>query len=279
MKFYLALLFTILPLFSEAEFRAGAAITDITPKQLPVLVNGGMLSRSVDKINTPLNARSLAMSDGNETVVIVVVDSCMVPRPLCDNAKKIASEKSGIPSDHILISATHTHTAPSCMGCLGTDPDPVYSLFLTKRLTDAILAPLKNLEPARAGFGRIDAGDHTALRRWVRRPDRIDPDPFGNPTVRANMHAANKPENVIGKSGPRRSGPYPDRSSIRQWTPHWIARELLDALFWRPGSQRRLFRALLQRPSGQDQTGTGESPAFRGHPLPRLQRRHLAAGL
>ncbi|MDF1751503.1 MAG: hypothetical protein P1U89_01885 [Verrucomicrobiales bacterium] len=185
-----------------AEFKAASVIVDITPQTFPVLVNGGMLSRSVDTVHTPLSARSLAVSDGNESIVIVVVDSCMVPRPLCDQAKSIASEKAGIPMDHILISATHTHSAPSCLSCLGTEADPVYSPFLVKKLVDAILTPLKNLEPAKVGFGRIDAAEFTALRRWVRRPDRLDLDPFGNPTVRANMHSAKNYDDVIGKSGP-----------------------------------------------------------------------------
>ena len=126
----------------------------------------------------------------------------MMPRPLLDEAKKIASEKTGIPVDHILISATHTHSAPSCMGALGTDADPAYVVFLTKRLVDAVIAPLKNLEPARIGYGKIDASDFTALRRWVIRPSHVREDPFGNMTVRATMHAGREWEKVTGETGP-----------------------------------------------------------------------------
>lgn len=187
---------------AHAEFLAGAAITDVTPKELPVLVNGGMTSRSVDKIKTPVNARSLAFSDGKEKIVIVVVDSCMMTRDLIDNAKAIAAEKAGIPRDRILVSATHTHTAPSSMGCLGTDADPVYSVYLTKKLVEAILAPLANLQPARVGWGEVDAADYTALRRWVIHPSHMREDPFGNLTVRANMHAATNWDHVTGPSGP-----------------------------------------------------------------------------
>ncbi len=186
----------------RAEFLAGAAITDVTPKQLPVLVNGGMTSRSVDKIKTPVSARSLAFSDGKEKLVLVVVDSCMLSRDLLDQAKAIAAEKAGIPREHLLISATHTHTAPASMGCLGTDLDPVYSVYLTKKLVEAILAPLQNLQPARIGWGEIDAGDSTALRRWVIHPKFLREDPFGNRTVRANMHAATNRDHVTGPSGP-----------------------------------------------------------------------------
>ncbi|MCB1203957.1 MAG: hypothetical protein KDN18_06835 [Verrucomicrobiae bacterium] len=187
---------------SRAEFMAGAAITDITPKQLPVLVNGGMTSRSLDKIKTPVSARSLAFSDGKEKIVIVVVDSCMMGRDLLDQAKEIAAEKAGIPRERILISATHAHSVPSSMGCLGTDADPVYSPFLVKKLVEAILAPLTKLQPARIGWGEIDAGDYTAIRRWVLHPKFMREDPFGNLTVRANMHAATNWDQVTGPSGP-----------------------------------------------------------------------------
>lgn len=191
-----------LPVTVHAEFTAGSAIVDVTPKQLPVLVNGGMTSRSVDKINTPVSARSLAFSDGKETLVIVVVDSCMMSRDLIDRAKEMASEKSGIPRDRILISATHTHTAPASMGCLGTDADPAYEIFLTKKLVEAVLAPLQKMRPAKIGWGEIDAADHTAVRRWVIHPKHMREDPFGNLTVRANMHAATNWDHVTGPSGP-----------------------------------------------------------------------------
>src|SRR5690606_9631080 len=101
----------------------GAAVVDATPPQFPVLVNGGMLSRSADSVKTAINARALVLSDSTKTLAIVVVDSCMMPRPLLDDAKALAEMKTGIPRTNMLIAATHTHTAPSCMGCLGTDTD------------------------------------------------------------------------------------------------------------------------------------------------------------
>ena len=74
---------------ARAELRVGAAIVDITPNQLPVLVNGGMLSRSADSIKTHVNARAIVLEDGNERVGIVVVDSCMLPKFLLDEAKQL----------------------------------------------------------------------------------------------------------------------------------------------------------------------------------------------
>jgi len=192
----------MLPITAHAEFQAGATVVDVTPDQLPVLVNGGMTSRTVSKINTKLSARAIALADGKERLVIIVVDSCMMNRDLLDDAKKLAADATGIRPDRILISATHAHSAGSSMGCLGTDADPNYVPFLRAKLVEAAQGALKNLEPAQVGMGVINAANYTALRRWIRRPDRIALDPFGNPTVRANMHAARNPDDVVGESGP-----------------------------------------------------------------------------
>ena len=186
----------------HAEFQAGAVALDVSPKQFPVLVNGGMTSRSASGVTDPIYAKALVLTDGKTEIVIVVVDSCMMPRPMLDEAKALATKRTGISSDRILISATHTHTAPSTLGCLGTKADPRYTPYLTGRIAEAIAAAQKKLEPAQVGWNKVNAAEFTALRRWVRRPDRIGIDPFGNPTVRANMHAGRNWDDVTGESGP-----------------------------------------------------------------------------
>lgn len=190
------------PLHSHAAIRVGAAITDVTPAELPVLVNGGMYSRSADSVKTRVNARSIVVADGEEQLAIVVVDSCMLPRPLLDEAKQLAAEATGIPADHILISATHAHSVPSSMGCLGTNVDEKYTAFLKPKLVEAIQSAQQHLEPAQVGWATADAGEYTALRRWSLRPDKMQTDPFGNPTVRATMHAGKDWNIATGETGP-----------------------------------------------------------------------------
>lgn len=184
------------------ELRVGAAIVDVTPSQLPVLVNGSMTSRSEDQIKTHINARAIVLDDGSERIGMVVVDSCMMPRQLLDEAKQLAASRTQMRPERIMISATHTHTAPSSMGALGTDADPNYVPFLRQKLADALVEAEAKLVPARVGWGSGMAPEFTALRRWILRPDRKIEDPFGNLTVRANMHAARDPDNAIGPSGP-----------------------------------------------------------------------------
>ena len=196
-------IFTLAMAPAQAELKAGAAVIDVTPTKLPVFVNGGMLNRSVDKIKTRVNARAIVLAHGKSQIAIVVVDSCMMGRPLLDAAKALAAQRTGIPTDRILISATHAHSAPASMSCLGGEADPAYVPVLRAKLVEAIAAAQANLEPARIGSATGNAADFTALRQWIMRPDRLGEDPFGNKSVRANMHAGSNWDNVTGEAGPK----------------------------------------------------------------------------
>jgi hypothetical protein len=183
-------------------FRAGAAAVNIAPQKFPVIVNGGFLKAQATRLNDPIRARCVVLDDGATRLAIVVVDSCMMPRALIDRAKAIAREKTGIPTDRVLISATHSHSAPSTMGALGTPPDTDYVATLPDRIAESIDRAVRNLEPARIGWGAVDDHEHTYCRRWIRRPDKMIEDPFGQKTVRANMHPGYQNPDAIAPSGP-----------------------------------------------------------------------------
>jgi hypothetical protein len=183
-------------------FRAGAYAVDVTPPKFPVIVNGMFLERIAEKAFDRIYARCLVMDDGTAKVAIVVVDSCMMPRDLLDQAKEMARARTGIPTERMLISATHTHSAPAAMGCLGTDADSEYAKFLPGRLAEGIEKAAQSLAPARAGWSVVDDFEHTHCRRWIFRPDKIRSDPFGALTVRANMHPGYENPDAIAPSGP-----------------------------------------------------------------------------
>lgn len=103
---------------SDAQplFRAGAYAIDITPTNFPVNIIGGFLQKKADQVVDPLHARALVLDDGTTRLAIVVVDSCMLPRELIDKAEALAAASTGISTDRIMVSATHTHSAPAAMG-------------------------------------------------------------------------------------------------------------------------------------------------------------------
>jgi putative membrane-bound dehydrogenase-like protein len=186
----------------SGPLRAGAAAVDVSPRVLPVEVNGGFLTRSVDHTQTPLHARAVVFERGGDWIALVVVDSCMLPRDVCDAIKQRASAATGIPSDRMLVAATHTHSAPSAMDyCLGTMRDDTYTAQLIPQVVEAIIEAHGRLEPALVGATAVDAWNHTHCRRWITRSDTPGTDPFGGRTVRAMMHP-NPISDYVGPAGP-----------------------------------------------------------------------------
>lgn len=190
------------PMSPAPAFRAGAVAVDITPQKFPVRVNGNFTERLAQQANDRLHARALALDDGTVQAVICVVDTCMMSRELIDKAKAQASKETGIPTHRMLVSATHTHSAPSALGCLGSREDPEYAAWLPGKISEALTAAVKALQPARIGWSSVDDWDHTHNRRWIYRPDRVPSDPFGQPTVRAMMHPGHESPQHVGPSGP-----------------------------------------------------------------------------
>jgi putative membrane-bound dehydrogenase-like protein len=197
--FALAFLTTIA---SAATFRAGLATVDISPTEFPRIIAGGFLEGRGEKLADKLFVRSFVLDDGKMKIAFAIVDTCMMEQALIDEAKGIAAKQCGIPLDRMMVSATHTHSAPAAMGCLGTRKDTVYAKFLTPKIAEAIVAADKALQPARIGWGSFDDWEHTHNRRWIRLPGKEVVDPFGQPTGRANMHPGYLSKDVVGPSGP-----------------------------------------------------------------------------
>jgi hypothetical protein len=190
----------------EGDFRAGAATVDATPPKFPVVVNGMFTTRNATGTVDPILVRALVLEAGSTRIAIAVVDSCMVPRALIDRSKEAASKAAEIPTERMLVSATHTHSAPSAMGCLGTDPDPDYPAFLEKKIAEALEKAAATLVPVEIGWTVTQAPEHTYCRRWILRPDKIRNDPFGVRSVRAMMHPGYQNPDFIGPAGPVDAG-------------------------------------------------------------------------
>jgi neutral ceramidase len=184
-------------------FRAGAYAIDITPLEFPVLVNGGVRERVANEVHDPLHARCIVLDDSTVQIAIVVVDSCMVPRSLADKAKAMAAKDTGIPSERILISATHTHSAPSLCGCLGTDCDERYASWLPGKIAEGIHNAQKNLQPARVGWAVGRDENNVYCRRFLMKPGTARTNLYSDKRGdRAQMNPGHNNANAIRRTGP-----------------------------------------------------------------------------
>ena len=198
----LALLCVFGPGTDAGDLKAGAFAQDVTPTKFPISVNGNMTDIQARGANDPLHARCLVLDDGSTKLAIVVVDSCMIPRELVLDAKAQAAKRTGIPADHILISATHTHTAPTVTGVFQSEPDAEYVKFLAAKIAEGIQTAHDRRVPARVGFGRARDESNVFNRRWRREHGLIPPDPFGNTTDRVQMNPGYQARGLIEPAGP-----------------------------------------------------------------------------
>ncbi len=184
-----------------AALKAGAFAMDVTPLTFPVSVNGGMADRQATSAHDPLHARCLVLDDGTTQLALVVVDSCMVPREIMDAAKAIASKKTGIPVSNILISATHTHTAPTVTGVFQSEPDAAYVGFLTAKIAEGIEKAHARLAPAKLGWGGVDEPSQLFNRRWKMKEGVLNTDPFGGTADKVKMNPGRQNPGLLEQAG------------------------------------------------------------------------------
>ncbi len=186
----------------ERVFRAGAFAQNINPKKYPVSVNGGMSDQKATRASDPLHARCLVLDDGKTKLALCVIDACMCPREITDEAKRLAQKATGIPASHILISATHTHSAPTLAGVFQSETNEEYVKYLPTLIAQGIQKATENLEPAKVGWGSANNSKQVFNRRWHREQAQIPLDPFGRTTNKVQMNPGYQAPGLVKPSGP-----------------------------------------------------------------------------
>ena len=187
---------------TSRRFRAGAHVEDISPTRFPVPVNGGMKQSMANGIRDPMHARCIALDDGGHQLVLAVVDACMIPREIVDEAKSLAAKETGVPAERMLISATHTHSAAALTPVFQCEIDPEYVAAVAGRIARGMARAVANLEPAECGWASSSAPDQVFHRRWFMKPGETYENPFGVTTDRVRMNPGAGSRAVSVPAGP-----------------------------------------------------------------------------
>jgi hypothetical protein len=155
----------------EANFRAGFAERDITPK-IGSEAPGGYAKSYHKSIHDPCKVRASVFDDGKTTVAIVGIDALFIHRQTVLKVRKQIHDKTGIPENNILLAASHSHSSGPMCGVLPGDYDHA-SEFVKKvvgetaihvdrdylhkvetALVEAVAEAHGNRVPAAAGVGK-----------------------------------------------------------------------------------------------------------------------------
>ena len=119
----------------SASLRAGAAKVDVTPA-------AGELPKNYEGIFDHLYSRAIVLESGASTAALITVDAGAVPDPIWRSVTQQVEKELGIPARNVLLTATHTHSAPM-------QPTPNYA----QKIVESVKIAKQRLAPARIGYG------------------------------------------------------------------------------------------------------------------------------
>lgn len=149
---------------------AGVARADITPP--PDIPNGMWVAQShvrAQGVHQALWLTCLALRDGEERVVILDIDWCLLSDAQAAGLRRAVSLAAGLPERRVIACCSHNHAGPITQDHYqgeGADQVRAYVATLPVAAAEAAAAAMAALEPVRvaAGFGHAEIGLNRDLR-------------------------------------------------------------------------------------------------------------------
>lgn len=166
-----------------AKIRIGWASRDVTPDR-PVSLRGHFNVRIATRVQDPLTVTALALESDEEYVVLASMDVCTVEVEVLEGARAaLATRLPDFDPRRLVVSATHTHTAPFSGSLAGLQKDAEYidairarypdymstvefGALLTERLVDAVCEAWEGRAEGYIGWGYSHAvvGENRRVR-------------------------------------------------------------------------------------------------------------------
>ncbi len=188
----------------KPALRAGAATSVITPPLGEPIV-GGFTPFPAEHIHDELHARCLVLDDGRTKVVLVVCDLLGMHRSVGLAAKEHIERELSIPPSHVMVSATHTHSATNALNAGPRSYSSEvelsdYQRFVARRIADGVRRAVNLLRPAEIAYGHFDAPEHVFNRRWFLEEGTMPANPFGKTDEKVKMNPGSA--NLVEPAGP-----------------------------------------------------------------------------
>jgi hypothetical protein len=138
---------TITNLGAAEPLRIGVAEVEITPP-VGFPMAGYYHERLAEGTIDPLKAKAIVFRDAQTEAALVVCDLIGIATDLSQAIRQRASEQTGIPVSHIVITGTHSHTAPDYMKelylFLGKENQaPLRATYIEKLISAPVAAIVK----------------------------------------------------------------------------------------------------------------------------------------
>jgi neutral ceramidase len=133
--------------------RIGVAKADITPTDLAGLTS--QWGTPLVGVHDPIFVRALVLDNGTDTAAIVSAD--LIEFGDTTKLRERIAREVGIPASHLIISATHDHSAPkpsfAAVAPSGPTGAQAFTLNVYEKVVNALKQAKGSLQPARMGTG------------------------------------------------------------------------------------------------------------------------------
>ena len=164
-----------------SDLSVGFGRVDISPTEsVPLRGYGYSSGRMSNKIKDPLYATCIALTDSSDnTVLLFTVDLTNAYTEVMDTARLQISQRTGIPVDAIMVSCTHTHSAPDLLN--ENEPSiPRYIEAFSGWMVEAAVAALEDRAPAKVYTASTATKNLNFVRRYLLSNGSYAGDNFGN---------------------------------------------------------------------------------------------------
>lgn len=163
-----ALLFTIFAVAGAAhaadvgKFQVGASRVDVTPppQELP---------KPYLAVWERIYARTIVIDNGKTRAVLATVDSATIFGEFPERLTQRIAKEAGIPAEQVHLATTHAHDSIQIRPSPGTTNipfSPAFNARVETALVEGVRESIRNLKPARIGFGRGKAYINTNRMQW-----------------------------------------------------------------------------------------------------------------
>lgn len=162
-------------------FNIGYAREDVTPENgTPMGGYGHPLTKLSTGASHPLYMICIAMSDGEDTVLLYSLDLGSCGQLFTSEAEQAVSEATGIPQERIIFCATHSHSAPD-LGVRDQNEQAAKAFAQWKQAAvNTAKAALLDMAPATIQGGKTETEKLAFVRHYRMYDDTVAGDNFGS---------------------------------------------------------------------------------------------------
>ena len=179
--------------------KAGFARVDVTPP-LGTYLSGYFEARYAKGELDPIQLNAIAMGDGEECVLIITSDFLGIRANYADRIRKTIAERTGMPMDHIMVTALHQHTSI----CLreGADNNVIedhdYMQLLYRKFADVAQMALADMAECKMTYAEKECEKPLAfVRRYMLKDGTVKTNPGADKYVGQIVGPTEQSDNTV----------------------------------------------------------------------------------